>query len=77
VLTIHWQGRPITSPAQVEPASAPRRRLFHLEMLERGYYVAQRGMIALSLPTQESDLSGFVQATRDYLIRHTRDLRLV
>jgi hypothetical protein len=38
--------------------------------MERGYYIAQRGMINLSLPMQESDLAGFLQATRDHLIRH-------
>jgi glutamate-1-semialdehyde 2,1-aminomutase len=54
----------------VEAATSPRRRLFHLELMERGYYIAQRGMINLSVPMQESDLAGFLQATRDYLIRH-------
>ncbi len=70
VLTTHWHDTPITDPAQVEAATSPRRRLFHLEMMERGYYIAQRGMINLSLPMQESDLAGFLEATRDYLIRH-------
>ena len=77
VLNTHWHGMPITDPAQVEAADAPRRRLFHLELLERGFYVAQRGMINLSLPLQESDVAGFVDATRDYLIRHAEILRLV
>jgi glutamate-1-semialdehyde 2,1-aminomutase len=70
VLTTHWRDTPITDPSQVEVSTAPRRRLFHLELMERGYYIAQRGMINLSLPMQESDLAGFLQATRDYLIRH-------
>jgi glutamate-1-semialdehyde 2,1-aminomutase len=70
VLATHWHDTPITDPAQVEAATSPRRRLFHLELMERGYYIAQRGMINLSLPMQESDLAGFLQATRDHLIRH-------
>ena len=70
VLTTHWHDTPITDPAQVQPPTSPRRRLFHLELMERGYYIAQRGMINLSLPMQESDLAGFLQATRDHLIRH-------
>jgi glutamate-1-semialdehyde 2,1-aminomutase len=68
VLTTHWHDRPITQPAQVEAPASPRRRLFHLELMERGYYIAQRGMINLSLPMTESDFAGFLQATRDYLI---------
>jgi glutamate-1-semialdehyde 2,1-aminomutase len=70
VLATHWHDTPITDPAQVEAPTSPRRRLFHLELMERGYYIAQRGMINLSLPMQESDLAGFLQATRDHLIRH-------
>jgi glutamate-1-semialdehyde 2,1-aminomutase len=70
VLTTHWHDRPITDPAQVEAATSPRRRLFHLELMERGYYIAQRGMVNLSLPMQERDIGGFLHTTRDYLIRH-------
>jgi glutamate-1-semialdehyde 2,1-aminomutase len=70
ILNTHWHGAPVTDPGQVEPASAPRRRLFHLEMLERGFYIAPRGMINLSLPMQECDVTGFLQATREFLSRH-------
>jgi glutamate-1-semialdehyde 2,1-aminomutase len=77
VLTTHWHGAPLSDPAQAEPADAPRRRLFHLELLEQGFYAAQRGMITLSLPMQESGVADFVQATREYLIRHAGILRLV
>ncbi len=70
LLNVHWHGTPISEPGQVEAATAPRRRLFHLEMLERGYYIAPRGMINLSLPMQESDVAGLLQATREYLSRH-------
>jgi len=70
VMNTHWHDRPITNPSQVEPPASPLRRLFHLEMLRRGYYVAQRGLIALSIPLRESDLTGFAQATEAYLIQH-------
>jgi glutamate-1-semialdehyde aminotransferase len=40
--------------------------LFHLEMLERGYYFARRGYIALSLPTTESHCDGFVHVVDDF-----------
>jgi hypothetical protein len=39
-------------------------------MIENGFFVAQRGMINLSLPIEEADLSGFVQAAREFLERH-------
>jgi glutamate-1-semialdehyde 2,1-aminomutase len=70
VLNTHWTSGPITHPGQVVPMSAPVRRLFQLEMIECGFFVAQRGMINLSLPTEEGDLARFVQAVRDFLGRH-------
>ncbi len=70
VLNTHWRDVSMTEPSLLEPATAPVRRLFQLEMFSRGYYVAQRGMINLSLPLQESDLDGFVGQVRDYLSRH-------
>ncbi len=70
VMNTHWSHQPVTDPAQVVPANAPIRRLFQLEMIERGFYVAQRGMINLSLPMQEKDLAAFVAAARDFLMRH-------
>jgi glutamate-1-semialdehyde 2,1-aminomutase len=47
-------------------AKAAIETLFHLEMLERGYYFARRGYIALSLPTTESDCDGFVHVVDDF-----------
>ncbi len=70
VLNTQWSAGPITQPGHVLPTSAPVRRLFQLEMIERGFFVAQRGMINLSLPIEEADLAGFVQAAREFLQRH-------
>ncbi len=75
VLNTHWNSGPITNPGVVVPVNAPVRRLFQLEMFERGYYVAQRGMINLSLPMQQNDLAGFVGAVHDYLTRYATLLR--
>jgi glutamate-1-semialdehyde 2,1-aminomutase len=46
-------------------------------MLERGYYLARRGMIALSLELGESELDGFVAAVEDFLVVRAPLLRLV
>ncbi len=70
VLNTHWSAEAITHPGQVLPISAPVRRLFQLEMIEKGFFVAQRGMINLSLPILEADLVAFVQAVREFLKRH-------
>lgn len=44
--------------------------LFHLDMLERGYYFGRRGYVALSLPTTEADCDGFSDAVDDFLWTH-------
>jgi glutamate-1-semialdehyde 2,1-aminomutase len=36
-------------------------------MLNRGYYFARRGYIALSLPTNDADCDGFAAAVDDFL----------
>lgn len=71
VLNTHWTAGPITHPGQVVPIGAPVRRLFQLEMIENGYFVAQRGMINLSLPIGQDDLTGFVKAAGEFLARHS------
>jgi glutamate-1-semialdehyde 2,1-aminomutase len=75
VMNTQWSSGPITEPSVVLAVSATPRRLFQLEMIERGYYVSQRGMINLSLPMQPSDMDGFVAAVRNYLTRYAAHLR--
>ena len=70
VMNTHWREGPITDPSVVDPANAPIRRLFQLEMIERGFFVAQRGMINLSLAVERAALEEFVAAVRDYLAKH-------
>jgi glutamate-1-semialdehyde 2,1-aminomutase len=72
VMSTHWSGRPIADPSHVDPPATPLRRLFQLELLEQGYYIAQRGMINLSLPVTEADLDGFLRAVDGFLARHAR-----
>ncbi|HWG69940.1 MAG TPA: aminotransferase class III-fold pyridoxal phosphate-dependent enzyme [Steroidobacteraceae bacterium] len=76
VLNTHWCVGAISQPSQVQAAASPKRRLYHLCMLERGFYIAQRGMVNLSLPTTEADVAGFTRATREFLIEHIDALRL-
>jgi glutamate-1-semialdehyde 2,1-aminomutase len=58
LIGLHLRGR-----REIAPAA---ETLFHLEMLERGYYFARRGYIALSLPTTEADCDGFASAVDEF-----------
>lgn len=44
--------------------------LLHLFLLQRGFYIARRGFMALSLALTESDLDGFAKAVEDFVIEH-------
>ena len=66
MLTIHPVPGPVrrwSDLADVDPRW--RRLLFH-DLLDRGYYVAERGYVALSLALTEQHLHGFVAAARAF-----------
>ena len=43
------------------------KRLFHLDMIARGQYTVQRGMINQSLPMTDADRDGLVAAIEGFL----------
>ena len=67
---LHWHSRPIQDPGDVERHDSAPRRLFQLEMMLRGFYVTQRGMINLSMPLTDRDLESFVEAVGDYTVEY-------
>jgi glutamate-1-semialdehyde 2,1-aminomutase len=74
LLNIHFSRRPIRTPEDSHPAEPAASaaltgllKLFHLDMIDQGYYLARRGFIALSLPTTEADLEGFATAVGEFL----------
>jgi glutamate-1-semialdehyde 2,1-aminomutase len=67
ILCMHFQHEPIRQPDDTLHTPAAARALFHLEMLRRGFYVARRGFIALSLPLTEADYEAFAAAFEDFL----------
>ena len=61
LMNIHFQRGAIRRPADVVPAEE-KRALFHLEMMARGYYLARRGYMTLSLALEAPDYDGFAAA---------------
>jgi glutamate-1-semialdehyde 2,1-aminomutase len=70
MMNTHWLRGPITHPGVVQAATDPLRRLFQLEMILRGFYASQRGIITLSLPYTEQDIANFLYAIRDYVAEY-------
>src|SRR5208337_3375686 len=58
--------------AGIEPGDGKTRLaledLFHLDLLDRGFYFARRGYAALSLPTTPVDCDHFVAAVDEFLV---------
>ncbi|MFM1967102.1 MAG: hypothetical protein RL134_2827 [Actinomycetota bacterium] len=63
----HPVSGPVTSPADLAGADDRQRELLFLDLLERGWYVAPRGFIALSIEVTDDDVDGFVAAVADAL----------
>ncbi|HEX8092911.1 aspartate aminotransferase family protein [Jatrophihabitans sp.] len=68
LLTAHFQTGPIRAARDIRP-EAELRELFHLDMLERGCYLARRGMVALSLEIGDGECRSFCSAVADFLAR--------
>lgn len=75
VMNFHWHRRPISCPADAESSKSLPRRLFQLEMMLAGFYVAQRGLVTLSLAHSDADLGRFVEAVERYLEKFKLSLR--
>ena len=58
----HPVSGPVHSPADLADADDRRRELLFLDLLERGFYVAPRGFIALSIEVTDDDVEAFVAA---------------
>ncbi|HLS68869.1 MAG TPA: aspartate aminotransferase family protein [Kiloniellales bacterium] len=75
IMCIHLHDQPITSPDVAKATDARARALFHLEMLERGLYLARRGFISLSLPLEQEDYDAFAEGFEDVIILMKPHLR--
>ena len=65
IMCFHFIGTPaaqVKSHKDLADANSTLAGLLHLFLLERGFYVARRGFVALSLALDQNDLDGFVEA---------------
>ena len=70
----HFVGGPVRRPADSAGADPRLRELLFLDMLERGFYLARRGMVALSLEVGAAELDGFAGAFEGWLDARARVL---
>lgn len=67
LMTLHPTRRPLRSAADLAGCDGRVRDLLYFALLERGVFIARRGMTALSLPFGDAEAENFVAALDDAL----------
>ena len=70
MMMVHMTPEALTSPEDSGKVANALRGLMHLALMERGYYVARRNMIVLSLPMTSAETDGLVAAFKDAVDQH-------
>ena len=64
---IHPSPGPVRTPADADAGDDRVRELLFLDLLERGYYLARRGFVALSLEVTDEHVDGALAAVAEVL----------
>jgi glutamate-1-semialdehyde 2,1-aminomutase len=67
LINIHPTAGPVANRDDLAEAPDTVRELVFLDLLARGFYVARRGFIALSIAVTDDDLDQFITALGDIL----------
>jgi glutamate-1-semialdehyde 2,1-aminomutase len=67
LMSLHATAAPIRRPADFALGDDRVKELLFFDLLARGYYMARRGFIALTLVAGEAETDGFVAALDDIL----------
>ncbi|MDL2403312.1 aspartate aminotransferase family protein [Rhizobium mayense] len=70
LMNLHFVDGVVETPAQLKERDVRWLELWHVEMVLRGFYVAPRGLVALSLPFGENEAERFLAAFDDFLAVH-------
>ncbi|EXJ85987.1 glutamate-1-semialdehyde 2,1-aminomutase [Capronia coronata CBS 617.96] len=79
VMTVHFleHGRTPLRVEDLDHHSIPElKKLFWFWCIEMSYWIAERGMISLSLGTTMKDVDVFVKLVDDFIAEHRADLKL-
>lgn len=68
LMTLHFSTKEVRSAADVQESLIDLKELFFFDMLKKGFFLAQRGMISLMTVTTKEELNDFVEAVRQFLV---------
>ncbi|MGD0593464.1 MAG: aminotransferase class III-fold pyridoxal phosphate-dependent enzyme [Acidimicrobiales bacterium] len=74
LMTVHFQPGPLLRPEDAAP-DLGLKELFFFDMLAAGFYLARRGMLALSLEIGSEEIEGFGAAVQEFAERRRPLLR--
>jgi glutamate-1-semialdehyde 2,1-aminomutase len=67
LMTLHFSRKEVRNAADVQESLIEVRELFFFDMLRKGFFLAQRGMISLMTVTTKKELEDFVAAVAEFL----------
>ena len=67
MLNLHVLHGPVRSPADAARGNLKARDLFFFDMQKAGFWLARRGMMALSVPLTETDYDALVAAVEEFI----------
>jgi len=67
LMAVHFSSTPVRTPRDAVRGHQGLKELFFFDMLERGIYLARRGMVILSLPVGAAECERLVEAVEDFL----------
>lgn len=67
MMAFHPTARPVTTPEEANAGDGRLRELLFFDLLRAGFWIARRGMIALSLPLTDADLDAFAATFEEFL----------
>lgn len=75
LLTIHPISGAIEKPEDTDGADVRIKRLLYLHLLDHGIYIAERGMMALSLAIDDAACEALIDAVESFVAAHRSVLR--
>jgi glutamate-1-semialdehyde 2,1-aminomutase len=70
IMNAHATRSPIVRPLEADERQRAVKALLFFHLLERGFYIARRGFIVMSLPIGPRETEGFVEAIDEFLTEH-------
>ena len=65
LMTIHGVAGPVTHMTDIDGSNDAAKELLFLDLLARGYYIARRGFLALSIALEHTHLNGFAETIEE------------